>query len=264
MTGRRGFTLLEVMLALGILGIVAVATYGTFSRTLRSRTLAEERAEITRLGRSALARMADEITAAYYPEDATRRPPGLIFRGLPGGTESEPLDVLVFSTVSARPSGWAARDGDLRVVTYLFPQSITGDRGTAGDAEDFFAAFGPRFAPPPPARPERLLRREAVAAGGGEELVPGPAAVVLDNVASLELRFHDGVEWLDGWDSEDRVAHYRRLPRAVAIDLALYDNRGAVHRFATAVDLPLADPRPGPRRAPAAGAGAPTPAGGTQ
>jgi prepilin-type N-terminal cleavage/methylation domain-containing protein len=37
-TGRthgRGFTLMEVMLALGIFGIVTVTLYGTFARTLR-------------------------------------------------------------------------------------------------------------------------------------------------------------------------------------------------------------------------------------
>jgi hypothetical protein len=33
------------------------------------------------------------------------------------------------------------------------------------------------------------------------------------------------------------------LPRAVEIDLALYDTDGAVHHFATAIDLPLAGAR---------------------
>jgi prepilin-type N-terminal cleavage/methylation domain-containing protein len=64
-TRAQGFTLIEVMLALGIFGIVAVTLYGTFSRTLRSKGLAERRAEITRVGRSALGRMADEIGSAY-------------------------------------------------------------------------------------------------------------------------------------------------------------------------------------------------------
>src|SRR6185369_10894928 len=55
-----GFTLMEVMLALAIFGIVTTMLYGTFARTLRSKMLAEQRAEVTRLGRAAVGRMADE------------------------------------------------------------------------------------------------------------------------------------------------------------------------------------------------------------
>ena len=47
-----------------------------------------------------------------------------------------------------------------------------------------------------------------------------------------------------GGDFAEDTANYRRLPRAVAIDLALYDAAGEVHHFATSVDLPLADARP--------------------
>ena len=65
------------------------------------------------------------------------------------------------------------------------------------------------------------------------------ASVFLDDVASLELTFWDGREWRDVWDSED--ANSRRLPRAVRIDLGLYDELGAIHHFTTAVDIPLSD-----------------------
>src|SRR5262249_53900281 len=73
---RAGFTLLEVMLALPILGIVATAVYGTFSRTLRSKQIADERADVLRTGRAALARMADEIASAFYPQEPAYRGEG--------------------------------------------------------------------------------------------------------------------------------------------------------------------------------------------
>jgi hypothetical protein len=81
-----------------------------------------------------------------------------------------------------------------------------------------------------------------------------PTAFV-DNVASLGFRFYNGTDWLRAWDSQDTV-NYRPLPRAVAVDLGLYDLAGEVHHFATSVDLALADTLPGPR---ASGGGAPTP-----
>jgi prepilin-type N-terminal cleavage/methylation domain-containing protein len=246
----RGFTLLEVMLALAILAIVATTVYGSFSRTLRSRDVAQERIDVVRSGRSAIARIGDDVAAAFYP---TPRIESAIFRSLPGGTESLPLDALVLSAVTPRPAGTLGRDSDQRLISYFFPEAARGlgERGREladDDGVDFFASFGPRVPRLAGVEPERLLRRESML-GTREPVTSIPAAVFLDNVASLELRFHDGNGWTDDWDSEDRV-NYRPLPRAVGIDLALYDADGRIHHFTTAVDLPLADPRPGPRRSP--------------
>jgi prepilin-type N-terminal cleavage/methylation domain-containing protein len=265
-TGRRartGFTLMEVMLALGVFGIVTTMLYGTFARTLRSKTIAEQRAEVTRLGRAALGRMADEIGSAYYP-------PGLvdtaIFRTLRGGTEEAPLDSLVFTALSARPAGIDGRGTDQRMLVYFFPRDRSGlrrgARGTsntgasddanlgsapanrggvdvlADDADDFFEAFGPSHPPILGASPHRLLRREATMIER-RALDEARASVFLEDVASLNFSFHDGTDWVDEWDSED--PNFRHLPRAVRIELALYDETGDIHRFTTAVDLPMSD-----------------------
>jgi len=256
---RRGFTLMEVMLALGIFGIVTVTLYGTFARTLRSKGIAERRAEVTRVGRAAVGRMADEIASAYYPSALSGT---AIFRVLKSGTDDAPLDSLVFTALSARPAGIDGRETDQRMLAYFFPRERsglrrdgkTGDGGESGglgrpanrggvdlladDADDFFAAFGPRHPPVPGTEPQRLLRREATMIER-RALDEARASVFLDDVASLELTFYDGREWRDVWDSED--ANSRRLPRAVRIDLALYDEIGEIHHFATAVDLPLSD-----------------------
>jgi prepilin-type N-terminal cleavage/methylation domain-containing protein len=260
---RRGFTLMEVMLALGIFGIVTVTLYGTFARTLRSKGIAERRAEVTRVGRAAVGRMADEIASAYYPSSLSGT---AIFRVLESGTDDAPLDSLVFTALSARPAGIDGRETDQRMLAYFFPRERSGLRrdGTTGaanaggsesgglgrpanrggvdlladDADDFFEAFGPRHPPVPGTEPQRLLRREATMIER-RALDEARASVFLDDVASLDLTFYDGREWREDWDSED--ANSRRLPRAVRIDLALYDEVGDVHHFTTAVDLPLSD-----------------------
>jgi prepilin-type N-terminal cleavage/methylation domain-containing protein len=260
-TRRRspGFTLIEVMMALGIFGLVTVTLYGTFARTLRSKGIAERRAEVTRVGRAAVGRMADEIGSAYYPSSLSGT---AIFRVLKSGTEEVPLDSLVFTALSARPAGIDGRGTDQRMLAYFFPRERSGlrregrtsdaaasgaldrpaNRGgvdlLADDADDFFAAFGASHAPVLGTRPQRLLRREATMIER-RALDEARAAVFLDDVASLELRFYDGREWRDVWDSEDPDS--RRLPRAVRIDLALYDETGDVHHFTTAVDIPLSD-----------------------
>lgn len=150
------------------------------------------------------------------------------------------------------------RAGARRPLARREPGAARGGGAPArDDAEDFFAAFG---APPRPlipgAPPRRLLRREALMTGR-DAFDAASATAFLDDVASLAFRFHDGTDWVAAWDSEDR-ANYRPLPRAVAIDLGLYDATGEIRHFTTAVDLALADTRPGPRRSP--DAGRPTPA----
>ncbi len=277
-----GFTLFEVMMAVTIFGIVAVTLYGTFARTLHAKTLAEEHAELTQLGRSAVARMADELASAFYP-----RPPLYsassyaavaaltIFRSLRGGTETSPLDSIIFTALSGRPTGAPDRDSDQRIISYFFPllegrgarrdDTRGGDTRSGGrdrglddvrldETEDFFAAFGPRPTPAVAVPAQRLLRREAIMASRDALDAAIPTAF-LDNVASLGFRFYNGTQWLDAWDSQDTV-NYRPLPRAVAIDLGLYDRAGEIHHFTTAVDLALADTLPGPRMS---GAGVATP-----
>ena len=274
---RRGFTLIEMMMALGIFGLVTVTLYGTFARTLRSKGLAERRAEVTRVGRAAVGRMADEIGSAYYPSALSGT---AIFRVLKSGSDDAPLDSLVFTALSARPAGIEGRETDQRMLAYFFPRERSGlrregrtseaadgggvdrpaNRGgvdlLADDADDFFAAFGPRRPPVPGTQPQRLLRREATMIER-RALDNARAAVFLDDVASLELQFFDGREWRDLWDSED--PNSRRLPRAVRIDLGLYDDVGEIHHFTTAVDIPLSDTpvgtgsSPGGARTPAPG-----------
>ncbi|MCC6766072.1 MAG: prepilin-type N-terminal cleavage/methylation domain-containing protein [Deltaproteobacteria bacterium] len=280
--GRGGFTLIEIMLALGIFGLVAVTLYGTFSRTLRSKALAEERAGVTRVGRAAVGRMADEIASAYYPRNL---PGTAIFRVLPGGSDEAPLDSLVFTALSARPAGLDGRATDQRMLAYFFARdrsglrrerrtgaSVSGEKVTtdggggrsggvdllADDADDFFAAFGPTPVPPLGAMPRRLLRREATMLDR-RALDAARATVFVENVASLAFQFYDGHDWFDVWDSEEANA---RLPRAVRVDLALYDAAGAIHHFTTAVDLPLAD-RIVSGGAAAAGRSGKPPSGGT-
>jgi hypothetical protein len=253
---------MEVMLALGIFGIVTTMLYGTFARTLRSKTIAEQRAEVTRLGRAAVGRMADEIGSAYCPANSQG---AAFFRVLRGGTEDAPLDSLQFTTLSSRPAGIDGRGTDQRTLMYYFPRDrgalrregktsqsessgsdtklgLPANRGgvdyLSDDAEDYFEAFGPAHPAVLGTDPHRLLRREA-AIIRPRALDDARTTAFLDDVASLDLGFFNGSEWLDEWDSDD--PNSRRLPRAVRIDLALYDETGDIHHFTTAVDLPLSD-----------------------
>jgi prepilin-type N-terminal cleavage/methylation domain-containing protein len=87
---RRGFTLLETVVALAITALVLTALWGAVARAAAARRRTEERAERTALARGVLLRVAGELAGAVAASDpaAPERfvvvPPA---DGLPGWSE---------------------------------------------------------------------------------------------------------------------------------------------------------------------------------
>ncbi|MEO8604825.1 MAG: prepilin-type N-terminal cleavage/methylation domain-containing protein, partial [bacterium] len=78
--GAGGFTLLELLLAVVILGLVLATVYGALSRTESSKRHAEERAELFSSGRQAVLRIAGDIEGSLPPPAGDR----IYFRGTHG------------------------------------------------------------------------------------------------------------------------------------------------------------------------------------
>jgi len=233
---RCGFTLIEVMVATAIVGLVLVTVYGAVARTVASKNHAEERAELYAAGREAVLKMADEIEGALSP--AGGRNVGFV--GVPG-TERVPTDAVQFDVVIRRVFGVSQGRGGRALVSYsLDPLK---------DRPNLFALR----------RQEQLLTDPAAEdvdpdAGDVEEPAAPTAfaAYLLDQVAGLRFRYLDpeNGQWLDAWDTTVARAGLapRGLPGAVEITLFLADPRGAIHDFGTIVDLPLANLVPTPPR----------------
>src|ERR1700687_3758256 len=64
---RRGFTLLEIMVATAILGIVLTTVYGVLSRAIYAKNHSEERADLYASGRETVLKLADELEGALPP-----------------------------------------------------------------------------------------------------------------------------------------------------------------------------------------------------
>jgi prepilin-type N-terminal cleavage/methylation domain-containing protein len=237
---ERGFTLLEILVAVGILSIVMATVYGTTASTLSATRHAEERAEVDSLGRDVVLRIADELEGALR----------LGFFGVQGQGQA-PTDAVQFISVVKRRSG----RGGQAIVSY----SLDPLEGTQG-------VFALR-------RHEELIIDEVADESGDEyeddgdfDATEGDAAVdagefegdeegagdfgpqvtdvyLLDNVVGLQLRYLDAetgefvAEWNSGEDEDGAII--RNLPAAVEILLLLADANGGIHDFRTHVDLPL-------------------------
>lgn len=251
--GRSGFTLLELLLAIVILGLLLASVYGALSRTAFSKDVAEERAELFSSGRQAVLRMASDIEAALPPPSGDR----IYFRGISGGSPSVEF-------VAMNRGGYGAnrvRPGRVLIAYSLDP--LPGYRGSfALRREEYLysamlaEADGIELPPPddgqeaaPTSQATFLLDCPNVA----EDIkLPGSCL----RVTGLSFRYYDEIarDWRDEWDStQDAVL--ARLPAAVEISMRVADADGAEQDFSTIVDLPLARGQPTPEAGSAAVAG---------
>jgi general secretion pathway protein J len=241
-----GFTLLEVLLAVAIVGLILVTVYGALSRTMFSKQVAEERAELFANGRDVVLRMASEIEAALTPPSGDR----IYFRG---GTNG---DVPSLEFVAMNRGGYGlnrVRPGRVLIAYTLDPLPNRRDVFALRREEHLFAALlaeadgitsemtaEEEENPAPTAIATYLLDCPELA---GEIDIPGTCTPV----SGLTFRYFDDFsgEWREDWDStQDDLL--QRLPAAIEISLFLLDERGAVRDFTTIVDLPLARGQPTP------------------
>jgi general secretion pathway protein J len=236
---RRGFTLIEIMIATAILGIILMTVYGVLSRAIYAKNHSEERADLYASGREAVLKMADELESAL-PPTAGR---DIGFVGI-SGTDRVPTDSVQFAAVIRRQFGPTQTRGGRAMVSYSLDP--------AKDVPNLFALR----------RQEQLLTEaqpddldaanpDAAAAAPAAAAPIALAAYVLDQVAGLRFRYLDPAtgEWVDAWDTgadPPPGQPARGLPGAVEITLFLADNSGGIHDFGTIVDLPLANLMPTP------------------
>jgi prepilin-type N-terminal cleavage/methylation domain-containing protein len=265
--GAGGFTLLELMLAIVIVGLLLASVYGALSRTTSSKEIAEERAEVFSNARQAVLKMANDIEAALPPRSGDR----IYFRSEGGGAGSAPT--IEFVTMNRGGFGLnRVRPGRVLIAYSLDP--IAGRRNAfALRREEYLytamlaEADGIELPPPeegeeevPTAQATYLLDCPGVA---DEFNLPGSCMAV----TGMRFRYYDEVvrDWRDEWDSTQQ-AMAERLPAAVEIALLVAGKDGTEHEFGTIVDLPLsrgqptADPNAAPQSSPPPQQGNPPPA----
>jgi general secretion pathway protein J len=187
--GERGFTLIEILLALAILAVILGMVYASFDQTSRLAAHVDEVSEEYRAARLALTKMSDEIMSTYAFEDDARTG----FVGKDGlGPDGVDADTLAF-TSRARPVPEGVPASDENALDY----HMEGDR---------------------------LMHVETLnPLGTGADNVQ--AFALAEGLSGFKLRYKnpsDGT-WIDSWDPE---AGASGLPSAVEITL-LFPARGA-------------------------------------
>lgn len=183
-----GFSLLELLVAVSLMGLVAGALYASLHVAFKVRGSAEAATAPARTAAAALGLLAADVECALPPR-------GILagaFLGQRGVQASgRPSDALSFHA-PAGAADTAPGPGDIRRVDWLLERPADGG-------------------------PSLLLRRTTSNLLAREE-PPALEEVVCRGVESLELRYHDGYGWRDSWDS---TAEGDELPVAVEATLEL-------------------------------------------
>lgn len=217
--GRRGITLIEVMVALGVLALIAALVYGAFEAMSRTRAGIDGASERYHQGRTAISRISREIQASFLSLHRPMQNPGLqvsqtIFRGQNGGVG----DRVDFTSFSHRRLGFGAHESDQNELSYFVA------RGKTGDTLD-------------------LARRESKIIDM-EPTTGGVVQIMAENIALFELSYLDGAtgDWKDTWDTT-QVENFERLPRQVRVELHIYRHvPGPPYRFVTKVPIAMQGP----------------------
>lgn len=184
---RRGFTLLEVLLALALMALVLSLIQGTYSGASRSRALSGAESREVHAATVALDRLVNELASTFTSSATPFRARATRFVAASG---FDGWSTLTFVTRLAPLPG--SLPGGEAEVGYLV------ERDTDGVS--------------------RLRRRESRDLDGDPE-EGGVPYEVLPHVSRFEVRCYDGTEWLEDWDSADREEE-PRLPLAVSVKVA--------------------------------------------
>jgi general secretion pathway protein J len=215
MKPERGFTLLEVVIAVAVTAMMGGLIAAAFQSGYRTKELVEEEADHYRSLRTATGRMVREISAAFVSDhydprrfrDQNDRPTNFI------GTR----DRLLFSSMAHQRLYSDAKESDQMVVEY-FTKSTTAPGGKS--RTDLVRRENPSL-------DERMDR------GGHED-------VLVEGVKRIDFAYWDSdkKDWVDEWDTR-RLERKSILPVRVRIGLVAVDETGKEVRYQTQTRIVL-------------------------
>ncbi len=203
---KNGFSLVEILIVLVLLGFLSISTFTAVRSTIRNKETVDVRTEILQEGRAAFAIMERDFMLAYFstPEEFVWAPlpPPPPDRPDPDWYPAvKPFVVTVFkgsntdvffTARSHRRSGTNAPENESHFITLqLSSQNLV-----------------------------RATSARAVSSKDRENADKFESEILLEGVSKFKLQYFDPKteDWVDAWDTEKKEYEYR-LPEAVRVDV---------------------------------------------
>lgn len=190
----RGFTLLEVLVALALLVILSAALYGTYFSLMRGREIAVEKMEARRELSTTLDQLNRELSAAFYNTNNKR----LHFVVEDRDFFGKPASTLDFTFIAPPVGGTLPASDQVRAIY------------TAGEKDK-----------------KLTLVRQAQDIYMKVDSLPYPQMMELEGFL---VECYDGNEWVRTWDTVLNST----LPKAVRVTLMAKDGEKTVNFSTTA------------------------------
>jgi prepilin-type N-terminal cleavage/methylation domain-containing protein len=219
---QHGVTLLEMLVALAVFGVVAAILFQSFTRTLEARDHAGRRAEVFASARVVFDWLEHDLKGSL---SVRTYPAGLTVFSSSGHaaddtlTADEPLLDLTVRT--ARRTGVVRRDDGEELALNQADQARVRYRIESGEEDGGLDLVRYEWRPPLEEAPGSEMR-----------------TVISGGVRYLDLRFETRGAVTERWDQRSGVASAAG-PRIVEIRLALDGPDGRVDEFATSVLIPM-------------------------
>ncbi len=215
---KRGFTLIEVMIAVAVMGMIGAATYKAFEGAYDLKSRIEHAEDRDQAVRGALTRMSREISMAFLSEHFDRkrfRERPTFFKLKDGRGEAD----VSFTSFAHERLQVDAKESDQAVFEYHLEH----------DAETGLESVFRRVKGVIDEEPTR----------GGEK------AVLADDVLHFSVQAWDPKdrEWRDEWDSASPTRSGGvLLPPRVRISLTIKDEQGKDKKYSTQAKIFLGAP----------------------
>jgi general secretion pathway protein J len=204
----RGFTLLEIMIAISMTASIGALVAMYFSTSIKTKEIVESEAERYRMVRTAMNRMSREIGAAFVSarydlkryRDYNDRPTNFI------GESNR----LLFTSLAHQRLYSDAKESDQMVVEYW----IKSTQQKTGSRDDLYRRENPNVE-------DRMDR------GGNED-------ILLEGVKRIEFAYWDPKkkDWDDDWDTR-KIDRKANLPTRVRITITVADAEGKEIKYST-------------------------------
>jgi len=210
-SGKSGFTLVEILVAVAIIAAIVSMVYGSYSVTSKSAQTCKKRIELSRQARELLGRMAQQIRCSYA--GSVQKPKPAAGKGALKKEETQENIINYFNGSSGKISG---------EILYLVTTNSILERKSPGLFEvtyKFDKNIGTLF-----------ISRERFVDGSKSFIENRNWQPLAENIESIELEFSDGQQWLPAWNFKEKKA----LPYAVKINITCLDENYRQYPFGTA------------------------------
>ena len=197
-TRSGGFTLIEMILAIGIAAVVLITINAVFFSALRLRDDTADMVDAASPVDAAVTFLKRDLQCSVTPTNGTSKVLSGGFRvgnGLTSVGVSDPVAIEMFTATGtlSDSSPW----GDVQRVTYELKAPAT----TAANGRNLY----------------RSVTRNLLAIATPEVT----EQLMLSGVASLKFSCYDGAQWNDVWDTTDATSVNTNLPVAVRVDIQM-------------------------------------------